>query len=122
MDKIKIMEASVVKWQRIISKKGADGGVYDCPPCRIYYWVFCNGCPISEYTGKKFCKGTPYVDWFWHHQYDHGHLRRKIFCPDCLRMATAMRDFMKEIVDHLKAQSVKPEGDPPSYQRMEKSP
>ena len=34
MNKIKIMEAAVKKWQRIIDKKGSDGGVLDCPPCR----------------------------------------------------------------------------------------
>jgi hypothetical protein len=54
MNKISIMEASVRKWQRIIDGKSSDGGVLDCPPCRIYYMLICFGCPIAEYTGKKF--------------------------------------------------------------------
>ena len=32
----------------------SDGGVLDCPPCRIFYMLICIGCPIAEYTGKKF--------------------------------------------------------------------
>jgi len=36
VEKIKIMEASVRKWNRIIAGKGTDGGVLDCPPCRIF--------------------------------------------------------------------------------------
>ncbi len=102
MDKIKIMEASVAKWNRIIEGKGSDGGVLDCPPCRIFYMLVCFGCPIAEYTGKKFCKGSPYGDWYWHQIEDHGYMRKKIYCPECLRLAEAMRDFMVEIVEHLK--------------------
>ena len=104
MDKIKIMEASVRKWNRIIAGRGADGGVLDCPPCRIYYLLVCTGCPIAEYTGKRFCRGSPYPRWYWHHVNDHEELRRKIHCPQCLQLATEMRDFMAEIVAHLKSQ------------------
>lgn len=105
MNKIKIMEAAVEKWNRIIAGKKSDGGIHDCPPCRIFYWTICFGCPISEYTGKKFCKRTPYVDWYWHHIEEHGHIRKRIYCPECLRIATAMRDFMIEIASHLKQKS-----------------
>lgn len=103
MNKIKIMEASVRKWERIIAGKSSDGGVIDCPPCRIYYMMFCIGCPIADYTGKKFCRGSPYGRWYWHQNDDHGFIRKKVYCPECLKHATAMRDFMIEIVEHLKA-------------------
>jgi hypothetical protein len=101
MDKIRIMRASVSKWQRIIDGKGADGGVLDCPPCRIYYMLVCKGCPIATYTGKKFCKGTPYVDWYWHQTNVHARMRRKIYCEECTRLAKAMRDYMAKILSHL---------------------
>lgn len=104
MNKITIMEASVRKWNRIIAGKGSDGGVLDCPPCRIFYVLVCIGCPIAAYTGKKFCKGSPYPAWYWHHNDVHGKLFRKVYCPECLRLATEMRDFMKEIVAHMKAE------------------
>ena len=103
MDKLKIMQASVRKWNRIIAGEGSDGGILDCPPCRIYYMLVCTGCPISQYTGKKFCKGSPYGRWYWHQNNAHGHIRKKVYCPECLKLATDMRDFMIEIVDDLKA-------------------
>ncbi len=101
MNKIRIMKASVAKWERIINGKGTDGGVLDCPPCRIFYLLVCTGCPISGYTGKKFCKGTPYIDWYWHQNEIHGKMLRKVYCPECRRLACKMRDFMKEIVRDL---------------------
>ena len=103
MNKITIMESSVAKWDRIIAGKGADGGVLDCPPCRLFYLLVCIGCPIAEYTGKKFCRGTPYPRWYWHHVNDHEEFRRKVYCPQCLQYATEMRDFMVEVVAYLKA-------------------
>jgi len=104
MNKIKIMEAAVRKWNRILDDNGRDGGVLDCPPCRIFYVLVCTGCPIATYSGHKFCKRTPYGPWFHHQTDEHGYLTRKIYCPECRRLATAMRDYMQEIVDHLKAQ------------------
>jgi hypothetical protein len=103
MNKIKIMEAAVRKWNRIIAGKGSDGGVWDCPPCRIYYMLFCTGCPIATYTGQKFCKGSPYGPWYHHQNNDHGYMIRRIRCPECERLATDMRDYMQEIADHLKS-------------------
>lgn len=102
MNKIRIMEASVVKWERIIDGKKSDGGILDCPPCRIFYPLVCFGCPIAQYTGKKFCKGTPYGPWYWHHIEVHDRMLRKVYCPECLRLAESMRDFMEEIVRHLR--------------------
>ena len=102
MDKISIMEASVRKWNKIIHEDGSDGGVVDCPPCRIFYLLICYGCPVAEYTGKKFCKGSPYPAWYWHQVEEHDKLRKKIYCPTCRRLAVDMRDFMAEILEHLK--------------------
>ena len=99
MNKLKIMEASVRKWNRIIAGKGTDGGILDCPPCRIFYMAVCFGCPIAQYTGKKFCRGAPYGRWYWHQNNEHGYIRKKVYCPECLRLATEMRDFMIEIVE-----------------------
>lgn len=103
MNKIKIMESSVRKWERIIAGKGSDGGVVDCPPCRIFYMLVCFGCPIAEYSGHKFCKKTPYGPWFHHQNEVHGHIRKKVYCDECVKLATDMRDYMKEIVEYLKA-------------------
>lgn len=101
MNKIKIMQASVAKWNRIIEGRNSDGGVLDCPPCRIFYILVCTGCPIAEFTGKKFCKGSPYIPWYWHQIEAHGKMIKKVYCPDCLKLAIDMRDFMIEIVEYL---------------------
>jgi hypothetical protein len=66
--------------------------------------LFCVGCPIASYTGKKFCQHTPYGPWYHHQNNEHGYVIKKIRCPECRRLAVAMRDYMQEIVDHLKMQ------------------
>ena len=104
MNKIKIMEASVRKWQRIIDGKGSDGGVLDCPPCRIYYMLVCTGCPIAEYAGKRFCRETPYIAWYHHQMNAHGRMVKKVYCDECVVLAKNMHAYMQEIVDHLKAE------------------
>jgi hypothetical protein len=103
LDKVAIMEASVKKWQRIIDGRGSDGGVLDCPPCRIYYMLVCCGCPIAGYTGKKFCKGSPYIPWYRHQIEVHDRMIRKVYCPECLKLARDMQHFMMEIRDSLAA-------------------
>lgn len=105
MNKIDIMQASVNKWQRIIEGRSSDGGVWDCPPCRLFYLLVCIGCPIAQYTGKKFCQGSPYGDWHHHQVEVHGKMLKKVYCPECTRLAKAMRAFMVEIVENLKAQA-----------------
>ncbi len=107
MNHIRIMQASVNKWERIIKGKGGDGGVLDCPPCRIYYVLVCFGCPIARYTGKKFCKDTPYGRWYYHQINAHGYMRRKVYCPECKQLAIEMRDFMIEIHASLVARKPK---------------
>ena len=107
MNKIKIMDAAAKKWQRIIDKKGSDGGVLDCPPCRIYYFLACFGCPIAQYTGQKFCKDSPYIPWFRHQIEKHDKMFKKVYCPECEKLAKDMRDYMIEIRDHLKENQIK---------------
>ena len=101
MNKFKIMQASVAKWERIIAGKGSDGGVLDCPPCRIFYMLVCTGCPVANYTGKKFCKETPYGKWYYHQLNAHDRIIKKVYCTECRHLAEQMRDFMIEIVEHL---------------------
>ena len=102
MNKIKIMQSSVKKWERIIAGKASDGGVLDCPPCRIFYMLVCTGCPIAEYTGKRFCRLSPYIPWYRHQIEVHGKMFRKVYCPECKELAINMRDFMIDIVEYLK--------------------
>jgi hypothetical protein len=113
MNRLSIMKAAVKKWDRILAGSSSDGGVLDCPPCRVFYLLVCVGCPIAGYTGKKFCKGSPYPAWYHHQNNAHGFMRRKIYCEECRRLATAMRDYMREIVEHLEAGQAEDENPEP---------
>jgi hypothetical protein len=33
----------------------------------------------------------------------HGKMRKKVYCPECKRLAEDMKNFMAEICDHLRA-------------------
>lgn len=105
MNMIAVMESSVRKWEKIIAGKGSDGGVLDCPPCRIFYMLACTGCPIARHTGKRFCKASPYPRWYYHQMNAHGRMRKRIYCPECLALAKEMHALMVEIVAALKAAS-----------------
>jgi hypothetical protein len=104
LNKVKIMESSIEKWEKIMAGRRSDSGVMDCPPCRIYYMLACFGCPIAWYTGKKFCRGTPYPAWHHHQIQAHDKLLKKVYCDECLTLAKEMRDFMAEIRDALVAE------------------
>jgi hypothetical protein len=40
----------------------------------------------------------------------HGKIRRKIYCPECTRLAEEMQNFMIEIRDHLTLKKAQKEG------------
>ena len=65
---VKALCASIFKWEKIVDRIGSDKGPQNCPCC--LEWLneseikkCCIGCPIMEYTGKKYCNGTPYELW-----------------------------------------------------------
>ena len=48
-----------------------DGGIHSCGLCMLYMrdknnYSNCLGCPIRQKTGRDWCKGTPYWN-FWVH-------------------------------------------------------
>ncbi len=67
--------------------------------------LVCYGCPIADYTGKKFCKGSPYGPWLRHQIEAHDKLVKRVYCPECRRLAKDMHDFMIAIVEDLKAKA-----------------
>ena len=73
-DKLGALKESVRKWEFVVSclTKNKTGVVPDadapsCALCRQYLmckppWddTRCSGCPVFEYTGKRYCKDTPF--------------------------------------------------------------
>jgi len=68
------LSCAIVKWEQLLA--GVDRrDVPYCRLCEIYNteetptnakgegWD-CNGCPIYEDTGRIYCEGTPYADWW----------------------------------------------------------
>ena len=59
------LEASIEKWKR----NAAEVNVFktsisnkDCALCSLFYDDDCQGCPVSEKSGRKFCGNTPYLE------------------------------------------------------------
>ena len=68
MDKkaVKALRGSIKKWERIVLGTGEDLGHDNCPLCKEYCRESgCDGCPVAEDTGERFCDGSPYEDWIW---------------------------------------------------------
>lgn len=60
---LEALQGSIVKWEGIVAGKRRDGGVDDCPLCRIFWAAFdCRGCPVREKSGEVNCRCTPYAD------------------------------------------------------------
>jgi hypothetical protein len=57
------LEGSIRKWQDIVAGTGVDEGSDNCPLCWLFISNECKGCPVSTFTGRSRCHGTPYEDW-----------------------------------------------------------
>jgi hypothetical protein len=63
---LEALKASIAKWER--NAEAADVFEFkisekDCPLCAMFkIWPDeCDGCPVFEKTGAKFCRETPYI-------------------------------------------------------------
>ena len=72
-DRIKILEESIEKWEKIVAGTGADEGTKNCALCREFFdagddnEAICVGCPVQQFTGIGGCENTPYITWMYHH-------------------------------------------------------
>lgn len=59
------LEASIQHWRENVNAASPDGvSVHgkDCALCRVFLDSGnCAGCPVRRASGKKLCRGTPYV-------------------------------------------------------------
>lgn len=70
--RLRALRASIRKWEFITAllekaprRQIADRGTDTCALCQLYYnhdrFVdHCDGCPVMEKTGQRYCDGTPY--------------------------------------------------------------
>lgn len=57
------LQGSIKKWEGILEGTVKDKGTDNCPLCQKFYDKLCEGCPVSSFTGEKYCYDTPYEDW-----------------------------------------------------------
>jgi hypothetical protein len=62
---LEALKASIAKWERNAEAKTRfeyRTGDDDCPLCELFiYPGNCEGCPVFDRTGERFCRGTPYI-------------------------------------------------------------
>jgi hypothetical protein len=58
------LRGSIKKWRGIVAGKIIDGGVGDCPLCKLFRQTNdgCSGCPVAA-AADNFCRKTPYSYW-----------------------------------------------------------
>jgi hypothetical protein len=90
------LEKSIEKWQKIYDGTGFDAGVDDCELCIVFNdFLNCTDCPVFIRTGRNFCNGTPYKEWFKHHESKHNSCHpMRIECEECKRIAKDELDFL----------------------------
>ena len=98
--KLKALQGSIEKWEKIVDGTGLDFSSENCPLCQIYY--YCRSCPIEQTTGKRECGGTPWYDWNLHHFEKHRdscpHISQTIECPTCKKLAKKELAFLKSLL------------------------
>jgi len=60
---LKALNGSIRKWWLIAEGRGVDLGIANCHLCKLFYGVFCHGCPVEKESHEDGCEGTPYVAW-----------------------------------------------------------
>jgi len=96
------------KWKKIVLKECADEGRINCFLCKEYHSPFtpetcCNECPIFKKTNLQHCRGTPYVDWYYHHKKDHkGSPSREILCSTCKSLAINELKFLEKFYEEIR--------------------
>ena len=95
------LEGSINKWEDIVSGKGADKGVFNCPLCSLYHRFNCIGCPVREVNKVGYCKDTPFTEWIKHqvmcHRKQVSYRGRRVYCPTCLKLAQKELDYLKSL-------------------------
>lgn len=61
---LEALKASIAKWERNAEAKRPGAyktGDEDCPLCNLFIYGDCEGCPIFQNVGERYCRKTPYL-------------------------------------------------------------
>jgi hypothetical protein len=97
---LKALKGSIDKWENIVSGKGEDEGIDNCPLCKMFKEMEdCTECPVSINTGKAECCKSPYVEWELHQCRQHSAVAEsKVYCKTCKKLAQKELDFLKSLL------------------------
>lgn len=98
---LEALKASIAKWEKNAEATGPSlytVGPSGCPLCKEFFAGGCQGCPVSEKTGRTACDESPYykalyasVTW-WNAP---SSLRRRVVAHNAAR---AEVDFLKSLL------------------------
>lgn len=57
-----LVKASILKWEKIKEINTNSMGEDTCPLCMAFIADGCIKCPIQQFTKKKYCLATPYIE------------------------------------------------------------
>ena len=64
---LQALNGSIIKWAKIVTGEGEDKGTDNCPLCKEFFHNIhgegCEGCPVKEATGRRYCEESPYEEW-----------------------------------------------------------
>lgn len=97
---IEALKGSIEKWRKVKDECLYDRGSSNCDLCKSF--VGCDGCPVSQATGRVGCHCTPYDEWDVHQRRDHGEVDPFYYvhpgCKECERLAQTEYDFLKGLL------------------------
>jgi len=95
---LEALKGSIEKWEKIINNQAEDCGPINCPLCQCFLDDECIKCPVLFVTGTDGCRGTPYEQWYNHHEKNGNGGKFIIFDAESRRLAKAELDFLKSLL------------------------
>jgi len=66
------LNASIEKWEKRAGGDHSESpGLRSCPLCKVFHEDYreggksCDGCPVFERTGYRYCENTPYTAYYF---------------------------------------------------------
>lgn len=96
--RLQALKGSIRKWKLIVDGKGDDNGTHNCPLCRRYFKVTCEGCPVAAASNCYDCNNTPYNLWAILHNAKGLKRPFKVFDVTTRNAAKAELAFLKSLL------------------------
>lgn len=90
---LEALKGSIEKWRKIVEEGAHNRGAMDCPLCDLFMKSHdCDGCPVREFSGVRYCRRTPYPT-YMNMAAAHGH-----GSDEALTAARAELEFLRSLL------------------------